>query len=377
MPAISPIGRLVAIALVEPTRFLGPALASLAMTELYFWHLRGALCLVLVVSAFVAHFTFGGAAAAAQPAEAPSRVCDLLRVMRKNLTSADEQLEGVIALLDATRSASPDRVERANEIVLERGVHAVCETLVQHSDASRVVVPAYQLLHRLLLIESAKQPLVEAFNVDSLMGSVVAPMAVAVGNLQRAKKEVPPDPTLLIKGFTVISALVTAHTVMQDGATELRVPELLTRALDQLCKFPGALGQLAPAGLRCLFNMCYRHPDAKFQFAIESDGLSVLLRVMTLLPLAQEVQLHGVGLLYDCLSQMRDADLIKLRRFAIDLGILDALRDARRNFSNVQTIVDSATQMEAVLAKLAGKAAATRSPGPAVDALCSTFDRVD
>lgn len=376
MPAISPMGKLVAIALVEPTRFLAPALASLAMTELYFWHLRGALCLVLVVSAFIAHFMFGSGTTKTESAETPSRVCDILRIMRKNLTSDDEQLDGIIALLDATRSASADRVERANEIVLERGVHAVCEALVQHSDLSRVVVPAYQLLYRLLLIESAKKPIIEAFNVDSLMNSVLTPIAVAVGNLQRAKKEAPPDPTLLTKGFTVISALVNAHTVMQDGAMELRVPELLTRALDQFCKFPSALAQFAPTGVRCLFNLCYRHPDCKLQFAIESDGLSVLIRVMTLVPLVQEVQLHGVGLLYDCLSEMRDADLVKLRRFAIDLGILDALRDARRHFSGVQAIVDSATQMEAVLAKLAGKAA-MRNLGPAVDALCSTFDRVD
>jgi hypothetical protein len=372
------MGKLIAIALVEPTRFLGPALASLAMTELYFWHLRGALCFVLVVSAIIAHFTFGRDITKTPTAEISSRVCDYLRAMRKNLTNDDEQLEGVIALLDATRSASSDRIERANEIVLERGVHVVCEALVQHSDSSRFVVPAYQLLYRLLLIESAKKPIIEAFNVDSLMGSVLAPMAVAVGNLQRAKKEMPPDPTLLTKGFTVISTLVDAHTAMQDGAMELRVPKLLTRALDQYCKFPGALAQFAPTGVRCLFNLCYRHPDSKFQFAIETDGLSVLLRVMTLLPLVQEVQLHGVGLLYDCLSEMRDADLIKLHRFAIDLNILEILGDARQHFSGVQAIVDSATQMEAVLAKLVGKAATARNrTGLAVDALCSTFDRVD
>jgi hypothetical protein len=75
---------------------------------------------------------------------------------------------------------------------------------------------------------------------------------------------------------------------------------------------------------------------------------------------------------------MRDADLIKLRRFAIDLNILEILGDARQHFSGVQAIVDSATQMEAVLAKLAGKAATARNrTGLAVDALCSTFDRVD
>lgn len=336
----------------QPTYYLAPALTVLAATELYFWHLRGMLFLFLATAAAIAHIKRWPSM---RVAEELRGVPAIVRHLNKKLADADEQMDGVIALLDATRSKAPDRDEQLAAIVRERGVHAVCEGLVQHPSTSSFVVPAYQLLNRLLLSKEQKEQLVDAFNVDSLMGSITTPLRVWLNEHRRKlNKEAPPDPTLLAKGFGVLSLLVDAHVVMQDGAAELRVPELIVQSLSLLARFAEVLEQLAPVALRCLFHCCFQHADCKFQFAVEADGLPVLLRVLTLQPRSREVQLHGLGLLFDCLSSMRDTDVHALRMAAVNNGILTVLADARTNFPDVQTIVDSATQMEAVLGKLAG-----------------------
>ncbi|KAG8466604.1 hypothetical protein KFE25_007983 [Diacronema lutheri] len=342
----------------EPTLYLAPALIVLAATELYFWHLHGVLCLLLVVAAGVAHTSV---ARPKRPAEELRGVPVIVRHMGKNLAHADDQIDGVIALLDATRSAAPDRAEALAQVVRERGVHAVCEALVQHPSTSSFVVPAYQLLHRLLLSPEHKGEIINAFNVDSLMGSITTPLRVWLGAHRRVSKEEPPDVTLLAKGFGVLAQLVDAHVAMQDGALELRVPELVVQSLALLARFAAAHDQLAPVGLRCLFHCCFQHAQAKRQFAVDADGLRVLLRTLSLQPRSREVQLHGLGLLYDCLSHTDGADMHGLRIDAVDAGVLTILADARANFPGVQTIVDSATQMEAVLGKLAN-AVGERAP---------------
>ncbi|KAJ1630010.1 hypothetical protein T492DRAFT_102147 [Pavlovales sp. CCMP2436] len=55
---------------------------------------------------------------------------------------------------------------------------------------------------------------------------------------------------------------------MQDGAAESRLPELVVRTLSMLAKFAGALEQVAPPALRCLFHTCFRHAEGKHQFAV-------------------------------------------------------------------------------------------------------------
>jgi len=338
----------------DPMKYLAPSLLILAATEAYFWHLGGGLLLVTLVAAVFAHV------AAHKPVRAVVEVrsvAAIVRNMGKKLADADEQKDGVIALLDATRSSAPDRAACLDEIVRERGVHAVCEALVQHANRSSFVVPAFQLLHRLLLSAEQKGKIVDAFNVDSLMGSVVAPIRVWASTHLKMTLEAPPDPdpdpVLLCKGFSVLALLVDAHVLMQDGAAESRLPELVVRTLSMLAKFAGALEQVAPPALRCLFHTCFRHAEGKHQFAVEADGLRVLLRVLTLLPNSRETQLHGMGLLFDSLSEMRGVDLVQLRADAVEWGVLAVLADARRNFSDVETIVMPATQMEQVLGKLA------------------------
>lgn len=334
----------------EPTQYLAPALVILAATEMYFWHLRGALCLLLVVASGVARVR---TSRPRRPVEELRGVSRIIRHLNKNLAKVDEQMDGVIALLDATHTRVPDRAAQLAAVVKERGVHAVCEALVQHPSSSRFVVPAYQLLGRLLLSAEHKGQIIDAFNVDSLMGSIATPLRVWLNEQRRAlSKEAPPDPTLLAKGFHVVSLLVDAHVVMQDGAAELRVPELIVQALALLARFPGPLDELAPAALRCLFHCCFQHCGCKYQLVAEADGLPVLMRALTLLPRSREVQLHGLGLLFDCLSELRGADMPKLRSLAVDAGVLDILADARSNFPDVPTIVESAQQMEAVLGKL-------------------------
>jgi hypothetical protein len=336
----------------DPRNYLAPALIVLAATEVHYWHLHGILCLFFVIAAGAARIWVH------QPCAGPivqmRGVIATVRHLNKNLHDAEEQMDGVIALLDATNSRAPERAERLAEIVQERGVHAICEALVQHPDTSSFVVPAYQLLNRLMLAKETRNDIIDAFNIDSLMDSIIAPMRVWIGDQQRVRKETPPDPTLISKGFGVISLIVDSHQEMQDGAAELRVPELLVQAFNLLAKFPEALAQFGPAGLRCLFNTCFRHAECKYQLVVELDGLHTILRVLVLLPVSRDAQLHGLGLLFDCLSEMRDTDLPKLRASAVEMGILPILASARKNFSNEQTIVESAAQMEKELSSFAG-----------------------
>lgn len=329
-----------------------PVLFTFAVGEVYYWHFRGVACVILLIAAAIAHIE------ANKPKPHVLNIVGTARIvkhMNDNLTDPAEQMESIISFLDLTRSGASKRGETLEEIVRERGLHAVCEGLVQHPQESSFVVPAYQLLYRVLGAPESKKAALASFNEDSLMGSVLAPLHTWMAAAKGATKEKPPEPTLFVRGLMVLGALADGNPEMQDGAAELGVPEAIAASLELVAKWEEVHEKVAPIALRTLLHVCYRHGEAKNALVVRADGVRRLLRSLTLVPAHVETQLQGLGVLYDCMQEVPDVDMRGLRHHAVDAGALPVLKSALESFPQVQTIADTARQLQDLLQKVAAE----------------------